>query len=402
MAIKLLPYQWEAVHSKHKFTLLLGGIGSGKSYAGSPWIMKMVSEYPNSLGLITANTFGQLQKATLASVFRNLTDWGVSFSYNQQKSLLTVDHRKQFYCLGLDSFDNHRGIEVGEWWGDEVAYNKKEAFEVISGRLRDGRGPLSALFTTTPKGFNWLYDYFHPSGELHNPDLYRYIQAKSVENKHLPEGYLESLSSQYDEKLAQQELEGEFVSITQGQAYYAFDRDRHVKEFERMGYPMYSGNDFNIDPMSCVIGFVDHQRIYIWDERFLRNTDTYGLARELKAYPGITIVPDSTAKNRKTSGKSDLQILKDEGFNILPTRNPYVTDRVNNINRLFDQDRIWIHPRCKKLINDLEKVCWREGKIELDQKTDRLLTHPSDGLGYMAFKLFPPTVQKITTAIKMR
>lgn len=401
MEVSLLSYQWEALHSKHKFTLLLGGIGSGKSYTGSPWVLKQANEFPNSLGLITANTFGQLQKATLASLFRNLTDWGISFSYNQQKSLLTIHHRKQFLCLGLDSFDNHRGIEVGEWWGDEVAYNKREAFEVMSGRLRDSSGSLSTLFTTTPKGFNWLYDYFHPSGENHDPNLYRYVKARSYDNKHLPEGYLDSLAAQYDEKLAQQELEGEFVSITQGQAYYAFDRDKHVHEFDKPHLLPYSGNDFNIDPMTCVIGYATSKMLFIWDERFLRNTDTYGLARQLRPYSGLRIIPDSTAKNRKTSGRSDIQILEDEGFEVIPTRNPYVTDRVNNLNRLFSQGRIVIHPRCKKLINDLEKVCWMEGKIELDQKTDRMLTHISDGLGYMAWKLFNPTIGSTKPGIRM-
>ena len=67
------------------------------------------------------------------------------------------------------------------------------------------------------------------------------------------------------------------------------------------------------------------------------------------------------------------------------TYNPYVNDRANNINRLFTDDRIIINPRCKKLINDLEKVSWLNGKI--DQKTDPLLSHVSDALGYLCWKL---------------
>ena len=105
-----------------------------------------------------------------------------------------------------------------------------------------------------------------------------------------------------------------------------------------------------------------------------------------KGYYG-TVIPDSTGKNRKTSSKSDHLILKDNGFTVMSTLNPFVTDRVNNINRLFTADRIIIDPKCKKLIGDLEKVAWKNEK--LDQKTDTMLTHISDALGYGAWKLFP-------------
>ena len=69
------------------------------------------------------------------------------------------------------------------------------------------------------------------------------------------------------------------------------------------------------------------------------------------------------------------------------TKNPFVTDRVNNINRLFQENRIIINPRCKKLINDLERVAWRSNS--LDQTTDKLLTHISDALGYWCWAIEP-------------
>ncbi len=105
-----------------------------------------------------------------------------------------------------------------------------------------------------------------------------------------------------------------------------------------------------------------------------------------KKYYG-TIIPDSTGKARKTSGKSDHQILKDAGYQIPPVRNPFVTDRVNNVNRLLMNNKIIINPRCKKLIGDLERVSWKDNK--LDQKTDPMLTHISDALGYLANHIFP-------------
>jgi PBSX family phage terminase large subunit len=398
---KLLPYQWEAINSDHKFTLLLGGVGSGKSHAGSPWVLKQYLEYPDSLDLITANTYSQLMTATLASVFKNLDAWGVPFNYNGQKKILTVNNTKKFLCLSADTYDNHRGIEVGAWWGDEAAYYKEDAFKVFSGRLRDKRGPLTVLFTTTPKGFNWLYDYF--AGEKKTKD-YHYIKANSYANKHLPHGYLASLAEQYDDKLIEQELGGEFVNIQSGRTYYAFNREAHVKDIKAPATPYYVGLDFNVDPFCGVICCVTANHIYVVDEIFERNTDTMQVSsviREKTPNRPVHIVPDSTAANRKTSGESDLEILKRMGFKVMPTYNPYVIDRVNNLNRLFALNKITISSKCKKLITDLEKVSWMEGQNKLDQKTDRMLTHISDALGYVAWKLmsFKPT-HKIQSQVK--
>lgn len=386
MQINLLPHQWEAVNSTSENTGLIGGVGLGKTFCGSAWIMKKYEE--DSLDLITANTYGQLINATLNSVFRNLDDWGIHFDFNQQKKILTVNRRKKFLCLSLDSYYQHRGIEIGNWWADEAAYNEYEAYLTIKGRLRDKRGKLQTLITTTPKGFNWVYDYFHPSGEKNDPKRYKLITASSYTNKHLPNGYLESLKNEYDEKLIEQELHGLFVNLTAGKAYYAFTRD-YVREYSRQMGNFYIAMDFNVDPMTAIVFELVNDTICVFDEVFLRNSDTFQMAHELKirGYSGGQVIPDSTGGNRKTSGKSDHIILKESGFNVIPTFNPHVTDRVNNINRLLSKNRIIISNKCVKLINDLEKVAWKGS--DLDQKTDKLLTHISDCLCYAAWKLFP-------------
>jgi hypothetical protein len=71
----------------------------------------------------------------------------------------------------------------------------------------------------------------------------------------------------------------------------------------------------------------------------------------------------------------------------MPTFNPHVTDRVNNVNRLLVKKRVIISPKCSKLINDMEKVSWKGS--DLDGTSDKLLTHISDALGYGLWKLFP-------------
>ena len=148
------------------------------------------------------------------------------------------------------------------------------------------------------------------------------------------------------------------------------------------------GTDFNVQPMTSVVIRVINNVYCVIDEIYLENSDTYKLADELlkRGYRG-TLIPDSTGKNRKTSGKSDHEILKEAGFRIPSVRNPFVTDRVNNVNRLFTANRIIINPKCKKLIADLEKVVWKKNKI--DAGADGMLGHITDALGYALWHLDP-------------
>ena len=186
---------------------------------------------------------------------------------------------------------------------------------------------------------------------------------------------------------------GLFDDTGEGLAYYGFDRDRNVREFKDpdFRFTKFIGMDFNVDPMTAVLCYVQNDVIYIWSEVFERNSDTPKVCKILvgKNLGPVKIIPDSTGKSRKTSGRSDFKILKDAKFEIMNVRNPYVKDRVNNLNRLFEHSKIIIHPRCKKLINDLDKVSWNENN-DLDQKgASKLLTHISDALGYVAWKLYP-------------
>lgn len=389
--IKLLPHQYEALVSTAKYTGIISGIGGGKTYAGCIWVLDKSRKYKDSLGFIGANTFSQLHNSTLRALFNELDRLHLPYEYNKTSGYLSLLGR-QWLCKSMDNYDVLRGIEIGDFWLDESAYMKEEAISVLMGRLRDKKGSLSGLFTTTPKGFNWVYDYFHPDGKKNNKE-WKMLSTSSYSNKYLPDGYLESLKSQYDEKLIEQELLGEFVDIQSGKAYWAFNEEVNVREFTPIKGTYDVGMDFNIDPFCAVIGYVYNDTIYILDEIFERNTTTPFVASKLfSKYGRCVIIPDSTGSNRKTSGKTDFMMLKEFNHIIESTRNPFVIDRVNNINRLLEKQRIIIHPRCKNLIDDLKKVTW-DKHGDLDQKTDKLRTHASDALGYFAHKRMPMRIE---------
>lgn len=388
--IKLLPHQHDFCFADEKFVTLLGGIGSGKSHAGAAFAIIESIEDPRPNGLIAANTYKQLTNATLTTLFRLCDEYAVEYHYNQNKGWLSIEDA-HWYVYSLDNYDNLRGIEVGRFWADELRDASPEAFTVMLGRLRDRKAKkLKGRVTTSPNGYDYLYDYF--AGDK-KTDEFKLIHAKSQDNTYLPDGFIDTLKASYDEKIYRQEVLGEFVNISQGRIYYGFDRTKHVKEVNyNPGYPIYVGMDFNVDPMTAALCQHYDNTVHVFDEIYLHDSNTNQMGDVLKARFGtrLTIIPDSTGKALKTSGRgySDHSILQEMGFTVKSTGNPFRMDRYNTMNNLFEKERILISNKCVKLIKDLEQVGYKEG-TNLPETSDSTLTHISDALGYACWFMCP-------------
>jgi len=391
MNFELLPHQRQFLESEDKFVLLRGGIGSGKSWIGSHFVIKQITENKDTLGLIAANTYKQLVNSTLACLFSQLELLGLPFVYNQHRGMLYCAGAK-ILCTSLEKYDTIRGINLGWGWLDETRDTKEEAFKVVMGRLRCRRSKkLQIRLTSSPSGFDWMHDYF--SGEKKTDD-FSLIHATSQDNPFLPNGYIDTLKGSYDSKMYKQEILGQVINITQGPVYYAFDRDKHVKPTNRMDqYKVWIGMDFNVNPMTASITNLNGTNIKVFDEIFLMTSNTNEVADTIKERHGggHSIVPDSTGKALKTSaaGLSDHQILEDAGFEVMGTRNPFRIDRYNCVNNMLEKGMIQIDPKCKHLIRDLELVSYKEGTSMPDTTKDKTLTHSSDNLGYLAWYVNP-------------
>ena len=385
MKVNLLKHQVDFLLSEKKFTLLKGGIGSGKSFIGAHYLIKRANEYPGVKQFIGANTYSQLRDSTLATLFGVLEEMGITYTYNQNKGMIEF-LGSTVLARSMDNYNTLRGIEIDNFYLDEVAYTGENAFKVIMGRLRGKIAPLEGRLTSSPCGFNWLFDYFSDNGEK-NTGEFTSVNAPTLDNPYLPDGYHESLKGSYSDTLYKQEVLGEWVNITQGKVYYAFDRDINIKKIERRHGTIFVGMDFNVNPMTAVCCQFINNQIEVIEEVFLEDSNTIEMCTELirKGFSGATVVPDSTGRNRKTSGLSDFEILRSHGFNIMSTFNPIVFDRVNCLNLQLSKGKVIINPSCTKLIADLEKVCWKGQKI--DKQSDPMLSHVSDALGYAAFKL---------------
>ena len=126
------------------------------------------------------------------------------------------------------------------------------------------------------------------------------------------------------------------------------------------------------------------------------------MVNEIKRkYPNSEYIayPDATGHKRGSSAMfSDIDLLIKGGFKVKALKtNPRVIDRVNAVNKALDGNII-IDPKCKGLIEDLEKTCNKEGTREID-KSNKALTHFTDAFGYFIYWEFP-TIKPTLGSIK--
>jgi PBSX family phage terminase large subunit len=377
--------------------MLYGGSRSGKTFFAC-WaiVMRAVNE-PNSRHCILREKFNAAKRSLWLDTFPKL--FSIAFPDLPIKAHGTdyywrLPNGSEIWVGGLDSKERTEkilGNEYSTLYFNECSQLDYTSIQMARTRLAQKNGLIKKTYydQNPPVKTHWSYWLFekklNPIDEepLENPQDYASILMNPADNiDNIDEEYLKLLQSM-PEAERNRFLLGLYSDASDGQVYYAFDREQHVDEnVKRVHGQLMIGMDFNVDPMTCIVAQVVNGEYHVIDELYLNNADTFRMVSELKkkGYHG-TVIPDSTGKNRKTSGKSDHLILKEAGFTIPPVRNPFVTDRVNNVNRLFTANKIRISPKCKKLINDLEKVAWKDNK--LDQKgANAHLTHISDALGY--------------------
>ena len=222
-----------------------------------------------------------------------------------------------------------------------------------------------------------------------------------------------------DERTYRQEFQASFENLATGMVYYAFDRDANVRAWNHdPRLPLFWSLDFNINPMCAVIGQREDDWVYVLDEAVLPDSNTTAACEAFlersAAWVARSYLPvqvdvygDATGDARRSSAsQTDWQLVRDflhqhhdlykPVFHI-GSSNPAVRDRVNCLNaKLCNQAgtrRLLIAPRCKQLIQDMERVHWKTDSNgnalnEID-KSDPARTHASDALGYMIASQFP-------------
>ena len=377
--------------------VVVAGRRWGKSYLSIMWLLTKEIQ-PGERRWIVGPTYRQLKSTTWPVLRQVLRQWDGA-RINESDLSIKLPNDAEIALKGAEQENNLRGAGLDMVVMEEFSYIKPHVYEeIIYPMLTTTQG--ETLFIGTPNSFDHLYDYYLRG---QSEPGWKSWQFTTLEGGFVPEDEIERAKATMDEPTFKTEFLADFVS-TGNRAAYNFDRKVHVKQADELTEDIWFGMDMNVDYMTACLGCsYSDGTIHYFHEIRLSNSNTDEMAREMKKIaPGITVYPDATGSARSTtSNRSDHQILRDHGFNVISRKaNPPIIDRLNALNRmLLDANgkvRMTIDPSCQHLIKDLEQVQRsRDGKIE--KLKDISLSHALDACSYY-IALRHPIVKRIAVS----
>lgn len=402
MAIDFTPTipQAKLLQSTAKYPLFCAGFGAGKSEAlHVRAILDLVeANNPSTMVGIYSATFDLLRLNNIPRMEELVEKVGFSYHLNKSEFTLSI---KGLGMIIFRSLDNPARIVAFQHLTGHVdeldtlpPVKAREAFEKILGRNRQKIGNLKNRLSvyTTPEGFGFCYDTWvrnKPS------DDYQIIQAPTSSNPYLPTDYIDSLKAQYPSHLIDAYLDGQFVNMTSGAVYPAFDREAaRSSEVVQGRETLHIGMDFNVGFMSAAVGVERPSGLHIVDEFFgLYDTnDMIDSIRSKYTHNPVIVYPDASGANRNTATLvTDHVLLKKAGFRLrVDNKNPLIANRVQAVNKALEDQNLWINDSTARNISDgLEQQVFDERTGKPQKGSGFALEHVIDGLGYLVIKRYP-------------
>ena len=404
--IRLTKPQTRVWKSRARFKIISAGRRFGKSYLALTWLVN------NALTLGGLNYYiapsyvmgKQIAWRLLKELFGDHIK-----TKNESELFVEFENGSIVQIKGADNRDSLRGVSLSSVCLDEASFMVQEVWtEVIRPATSDKQAPV--LFISSPSGWNWfkeLYDYAS-LGEDSNWQAWTFTTADGGNVK--PEE-IEAAKRELPIKTFNQEYLASFETLA-NRVYSNFDRMQNVAESDpdiNSYNELYIGIDFNVNPMSAIVGIKSSDQLFLIDEIIIPNSNTTELSAEIKRrYPNhkIRVYPDPSGRARKTSaagGITDFAILEQNGFIVIaPKAHPPVADRINEVQAMLQNAagdrRLFVSRKCTNMIKSLDGLVYKEKTGAPDK--DSGLDHITDALGYLVHSEFP--IRKPISDVKIK
>ena len=179
--IRLNPYQDGFIFSPKRYTAIVAGVGTGKTFASLFRAWKYCQQWPGSLGLIVRREFTDLRDSTIKD-FQNYFNVQVGAQNHDYKfpngSIIMFRHGEMTDINVLKNINlSFFSIEQAE------EYENADIFDFLRDRLRRKGGPRWGALIANANGHNWIYERFISGAECKaiNEETREYVYSKGGE-----------------------------------------------------------------------------------------------------------------------------------------------------------------------------------------------------------------------------
>jgi hypothetical protein len=401
--IRLLSHQSEFLADyKTRYLALVSGYGGGKTFAFCAKALDLAYKNPNTTGILFEPTSPLLDDILIPDMLKMLQSLGMKkgreYSFISKPQPKLTMHFKEgdtvILMRSLENFERIIGVNASFIGCDEFDTTKTEialkAFVKLDGRLRAGK-VMQMFFSTTPEGFKATYQLFVKQ------KIGRIIHAKSTDNPFLPPEFLESMRENYTPELFNAYCNGMFVNMASGSVYAYFNRNTCNNDDSILAYDffldsLHIGVDFNVGGCVVIVSVERDNKVPIIKTFVCSDTQDI-IETLLSEYPNhdITIYPDASGKSQSTNATTtDIKMLKKHFKVDVPNKNPFVRDRVNTVNKRFQDGTLTINVEtCPELVEAFEQQSYNENGVPEKSNKHPSIDDYTDATGYLVHRRFP-------------
>jgi len=367
------PFLYETI----RFFMLVAGYGAGKSIGIADLLHLLVDKLNGKRDLeghrptivLGGISKTHLENTTIKYIMQDYENAKVIYNYDKKRyviHVLDVD----IIIVSLSDYEKIAGFDAVVGILDELddlgsLTNAEEvtykAFKAMNERIRQVvpgfREPFMMMATTSQgqKGMYRLYTHFK---KRHVG--YVKIRGRTEDNTTYGKSYIQGLLDIYTPEEKAVFMDGEFLAISSGQVFPAFDWDKHyladsnLDKHIRDNEVLYWGQDFNQGYHRGSIAVIREGRIFfIKRYEFSDMTDAPKVIRADFPVQKIYCVPDTTGKDII---RNFVRELKRYNINmIFRAKNPIVEDSAMLVNKLMHTGRLFF----TKMANDTAEAVAR-------------------------------------------
>ncbi len=377
---------------KARFKVLNAGRRFGKTFLAIIMLFIWANQHAGAICWYVAPTYRMAEQIAWDELKRQVPEQYISHKDESDLSI-TLLNGSIIALRGSDNPDSLRGPGLDALVLDECAFQKAEVWKVLRAALSDKEG--WCLFISTPKGYNWFYDLYCAAEDRKN---WKRFQFTTLDGGNVTAEEVEDAKVELDERTFNQEYLASFETLT-GRIYYNFSRELNKTDYEITPAPLLVGMDFNVNPMTAVIGQRAGNQIILFDEVVMPDGNTELISQELRRrYPkhSICVYPDPTGNRRQSNapvGQTDFTILRSHGFTVLAPTKPYsVADKFNTVNAALCNKaglrRVLVkRGTCPLLCKSWDGYCYKENTGLPDKSGG--LDHETDAAAYLILYEIP-------------
>ena len=212
---------------KPRYAAFVGGVGSGKTYAGCVSALNLSFAFPRNRGVIASGTERQLADTAQRQFFDLLAEQRLEsriVEHSKSEQRVLFHNGSEILFRSMEAYPRLLSLSLGWFWIDEASTVSPEGFKVLMSRLRlGGPRPMTGFVTSNPD-MGWLKEVFHDKAWTDDVLL---IRAATESNRRLPPDYAADLRRAFSGATARRWLDGEFTPL-EGRVYDRFDPEIHV------------------------------------------------------------------------------------------------------------------------------------------------------------------------------